>query len=660
MLKPLFEPNAVAVIGASSKALSIGNRIVKNLVDFGFKGPIYPINPKADEIRGVKAYPSIFDVPGHIDLVHLVIVNKVVPQAVEDCGKKGVKAIIINSAGFKEIGEEGAAIEKDFLARAAKYGIRVLGPNCQGIINTDPEIRAYANFTFTRPDPGYISIVAQSGGVGELIHQGFSEMGVGTRIYASNGNACDISVNEIIDYLGDDEGTRVIAFYVEGLPDPKAFMETAGRVAAKKPILAMKAGRTKEGAKAASSHTGGLAKEDVATELIFEKYGMLTFRDEGELCRAAAAFAAAPIPRGKRVGLITNTGGPAIIATDVLVEAGLEIPPLSPQTAETLREKLYSAAAVSNPIDVLATGTAEHFRASLDALMADDGIDSLYVNFVTPFFVDTESIAREIAEVNRMRIKPIVVNLMTDKRQWTETLAVLKQGGVPCYSFPGDAARALVHLTRYGELQKRERELFQPFSDVDKTRVQNHLHAARTEGRLQLSAAEVYDILAAYQIPVAPWKTAEIPEGAVQAAGELGYPVALKAEAEEIVHKSDMGGVALNLPDAAAVEAAATKMLQNLSGKTDLLRFFVQSHLDGGLEAIAGAKADETGIGHLVMFGMGGIFVEVFNDVVFKIAPVAKTEAAEMVSSVRAAPILAGVRGQEGVDREKLADLIQR
>ncbi|MBU1570744.1 MAG: CoA-binding protein, partial [Proteobacteria bacterium] len=247
MLEALFRPKSVAVIGASAKELSIGNRIIKNLIDFGYTGAIYPINPKADEIRGIKAYPSVFDVPGEIDLAHMVIAGKFVPNAVEDCGKKGIKAIIINSAGFTEIGPEGAALQKDFLERAKKYGIRILGPNCQGIINTDPALKAYCNFTFTKPEPGFISIVAQSGGVGELIHQGFSQMDIGTRIYASNGNASDISITEILEYLGDDEGTRVIALYVESLSDPKAFMDVAKKVSAKKTILAMKAGRTAEG-----------------------------------------------------------------------------------------------------------------------------------------------------------------------------------------------------------------------------------------------------------------------------------------------------------------------------------------------------------------------------------------------------------------------------
>jgi acyl-CoA synthetase (NDP forming) len=327
MLDSLFNPKGVAVIGASGKELHIGNRVIKNLLDFGYKGGIYPINPKADQIRGIKAYKSILDVPGQVDVAHMVIPAKFVPMAVEDCGKKGVKHIIINSGGFSETGPAGAEIEKAFLEKARAYGIRIFGPNCQGIINADPDVRAYCNFTFTFPEPGHISIVALSGGVAEVIHQGFSAMDVGTRIYASNGNACDISIPEIIRYLADDEGTRVIVTYVEGLRDPMDFLDAVKEAAGKKPVLAMKAGRTMEGAKAAASHTGGLAKADMATDLIFKKAGIVDFRDEGQLINAAMAFGSQPIPEGNRVGIITNTGGPAVIATDILVDAGLTLPP---------------------------------------------------------------------------------------------------------------------------------------------------------------------------------------------------------------------------------------------------------------------------------------------------------------------------------------------
>ena len=657
MLDSLFRPRKVAVIGASTKELSIGNRVIKNLVDFGFKGEIYPINPKADEVRGIKAYKSILDCPDNIDVVHMVIPAKFVPQAVEDCGQKGVKHIIINSGGFSEVGPEGEAIEKDFLARANKYGIRMFGPNCQGIINSDPEIKAYCNFTFTKPNPGYISIVALSGGVAEVIHQGFAAMGVGTRIYASNGNACDVTIPEIIRYLGDDDGTNVIVTYVEGLRDPATFLEVTRAVAAKKPILAMKAGRTMEGAKAAASHTGGLAKEDLATDLIFKKAGVLTFFDEGELIQAAAAFATQPIPNGNRIGIITNTGGPAVIATDILVDAGCTLPPLSGKTEAVLKETLYAEASVKNPVDVLATGTAAHYRACLDAMMSDDAFDAVFVNFVTPFFVDNESIAREIVAVNQQRQKPIVCNLMTDRQQWVEVVEILQDGGVPAFALPGEAARAMAALVRYHQIRSRKQGQIKIHDDVSKQKGIDIMAAAKGAGRSQLKADEVYDLLSAYQVPVAGWRMAVDTDGAVAAAKDIGFPVVIKADAASIVHKSDMGGVAVNLSDAGAVREAVTRMQTQLSA--DDLRFFVQKHMPAGLEVIMGAKA-EPGLGHMVMFGLGGIYVEVMKDVIFNLAPVTDADAEEMLTDIKGAALLRGVRGQAGVDRSKLVDIIQR
>ena len=657
MLDSLFRPRSVAVIGASTKDLSIGNRVIKNLVDFGFTGTVYPINPSADEVRGIKAYKSILDCPDNIDVVHMVIPAKFVPQAVEDCGKKGVKHIIINSGGFSETGAEGTAIEKDFLARAKRYGIRILGPNCQGIINSDAAIRAYCNFTFTKPEPGFISIVALSGGVAEVVHQAFAQAGVGTRIYASNGNAVDVTIPEIMRYLGDDDGTRVIVTYVEGLRDPANFMRTATAVAAQKPILAMKAGRTREGAKAAASHTGGLAKEDIATDLIFKKAGILSFRDEGHLIQAAAAFATQPIPKGNRVGIITNTGGPAVIATDVLVGAGCTLPPLSEATHARLKAALYPEASVGNPVDVLATGTAQHYRACMDAMMEDDSFDCVFVNFVTPFFVDNESIAREIVAVSQQRRKPMVCNLMTDKQQWSEVVRILREGGVPCYPLPGEAARAMAALVQYHVLRSRETAAVQRFSDVKPDKARKIMDKARSAGRNSLAAAEVYGILEAYKIPVAKWKLAATPAEAAEAAAKIGFPVVVKAEAASVVHKSDMGGVALNLASASAVKNAAAQMRKAITAPD--LRFFVQKFLPDGLELIMGAKAEE-GLGHAVVFGLGGIYVEVMQDVVFNLTPISSAEAREMLAAIKGAPLLQGVRGQKGVDQDRLTEILQR
>jgi acyl-CoA synthetase (NDP forming) len=497
--------------------------------------------------------------------------------------------------------------------------------------------------------------VALSGGVAEVIHQGFSAMDVGTRIYASNGNACDISIPEIIRYLAEDDGTRVIVTYVEGLRDPMGFFEAARDATAKKPVLAMKAGRTMEGAQAAASHTGGLAKEDLATDLIFKKAGIVDFRDEGHLINAAVAFGSQPVPNGNRVGIITNTGGPAVIATDILVDAGLTLPPLSEKTQSILTETLYPEATVSNPVDVLATGTAGHYLACMEAMMADDSFDCVLVNFVTPFFVDTESIARAIAQVNQQQIKPMVCNLMTDRRQWAETEAILKAGGVPCFALPSDAARALGALVRYRNILDREPGRMRSYVDVDMDGARAVFN--RAVGQQMLAADQVYEILEAYGIDVPEWRMADGIDGAVAEADAIGYPVVLKADAGSVIHKSDMGGVAVNLTDADAVKQAAKKMKERIDAQD--LRFFVQQFVPGGREVILGAKA-EPGVGHLIMFGLGGIFVEVLKDVVFNLTPVTDAEAREMVDGIQASALLDGVRGEKPVDKSALVDLIQR
>jgi len=576
---------------------------------------------------------------------------------IEECGQKGVKFVILNGGGFAEIGPVGAAIEEECITKAKKYGVRIFGPNCQGIINTAIESRAYCNFTFTRPEPGVISLVALSGGVAELLHQALHQMGVGTRMYASNGNACDVSIPEIIQYYGDDQGTRAVVLYVEGLRDPQTFLKAAREVVERKPILAMKAGRTEAGANAAASHTGGLAKKDITTDIIFEKAGILTFHDEEQLCQAAAVFTTQPIPKGNRVGVITNTGGPSVIAADVLVAGGLTIPPLSEKTVGILRERLLKEVTVRNPVDVLATANGDHVKAALDALMDDDGIDSIYISMVTPFFVDNESIARQIVLVNSQKRKPIVCTLMTDKVGCAETVRIMRDGGVPCYDFPSSAARVLVALSKYGEIRRREIGSVRHFEDVNRGKAETILQEAGKAGREVLSASDVHGILTAYGIPVADWRIVTNPEDAVKAAHEIGFPVTAKADSATLVHKSDMGGVVMDLRDAGAVRSAVERMAKAFTAPD--LKFLVQKHLPGGKELIVGAKADQE-VGHLVMCGMGGIFAEVLQDVAFKLAPLTGVEAREMLSGLKAAPLLKGVRGEKGVDEMGLMEVIQR
>ena len=656
MLDALFKPKAVAVVGASQKEFNMGNKVIMNLVEFGFKGTIYPINPNVDQVRGVKAYKSMLDVPTDVDVVHLPIPAASVPQVIEECGQKNVKFVILNGGGFAEVGPAGKAIEDECLEKAKKYGIRLFGPNCQGIINTDPEVRAYCNFTFTRPEPGVVSIIALSGGVAELLHQTIYRMGVGTRMYASNGNARDVSIPEIVEYFGNDEGCHVIVLYIEGIRDPKKFLEVTQEVVKKKPIVVMQAGRSKAGADAAATHTGALVRKDITSDLIFEKAGILTFPDEESLCQAAGVFTAQPIPRGNRVGVITNAAGPMVIASDFLSNGGLQIPQLSKKSEAILRETLHKEVTVRNPIDVLATGTPEHFRTALDVLMEDDGIDSIFISLATPFFVDNINVARQIAEVNQKKTKPIVVALQTERAVFAEPVRILKEGGVSCYDFPSSASKALITLTRYGEVLNRKTGKVKHFKDVDRAKAEGIVKTTQSAGRKVLCAADAYAILSAYGIPVAGWKIGSNADEAEKAAKKIGFPVTIKADSESAVHKSDRGGVALNLKDGKAVHEAVQKMARTF--KSTDLKFLVQKFLPGGKELIVGSKTEE--VGKLVMCGMGGIFAEVLEDLVFRLSPVTDIEVKQMLSGLKTAPILKGIRGEKGVDEKKLIEVIQR
>jgi acyl-CoA synthetase (NDP forming) len=652
-LDPLFKPRAVALIGASVKELSIGNVIIKNLLHYKFNGPVYPINPKVDEIRGLKAYPSVLDIPGEVDLAHIVIPPPFVPEEVENCGKKGIKAIIINTAGFKEMGAEGQALEDDFLARAQKYGIRIFGPNCQGIINSDPAINAYCNFTFTYPEPGHISVIAQSGGVGAVIMQAFYDMGIGQRMYASNGNGSDVSITEIISYYGKDDETRAIVLYAESLENPREFIDIAKKITARKPVLAITAGRTEKGAEASRSHIGGLAGS-ISMDIIYKKAGILTFSSQEDLCHAAVALSSQPVPKGNKVGIITNTGGPSVIAIDELVSCGLELPPLSENAAETLKGTMLESASIRNPLDVVAT--AGPFKSALEVMIAEPQFDSIYINFVTPPFVDCENVAREIAAAAKKGIKPIVCNYMTDKQKWGGTSKILKDGEIPCFDFAETAARALHSLVRYNGIRSARAGYVTNFTDVNKDAVRSILDKALSHKKEVLTASEVYSILEAYQIPFAPWKLADDVKGVVAAVVEIGFPVVIKADSEKIIHKSDVGGVAVNIQNAQEATEVAETMKKNLG---DGIKFFVQKFLPKGRELIIGAKAVE-GLGHILMFGLGGIFVEVLKDVAFSISPVSDTEAMDMITSVKAVPLIHGFRGEKGINKEKAVEIIQR
>ncbi|MGB6867045.1 MAG: acetate--CoA ligase family protein [Candidatus Aminicenantaceae bacterium] len=653
MLDALFKPKSVAIVGASNNPFSIGHIVMQNLLDHNFKGPIYPINPKSKSIKSFRAYASISDIPDEVDLVNISIKNTIVPYVLEECGKKGVKFAIVHTAGFKEVGEEGLQLERQIVEIAHKYGMRIYGPNSQGIQNSDPEVSVYANFTFVPMFPGNISIVAQSGGVGETLKLHLYRIGKGIRMYSSFGNEADVSMNEIIDYYGQDEDTRVIMTHIETLKDPAGFLEVASRVTPKKPILALKTGKTSEGAVAVASHTGSLMEQDTLAEVIFKKAGVLRFHSQEDMIDTAVAFSNQPVPPGDRVVIVTNTGGPAIIAVDECISSGLKLAKLSAKTKTTLKKLVFQEAIVSNPVDVVATAGPEQYGGTVEALLKDPNIDSVLLVFVTAPFVDCEGIARKIGELAKFAKKPIVCQVMTIEK-WQEVIRLIRASGVPVYDFAETAARALASMTRYGQILKRPAPVFLEFRK-QKKKVKDILSKHKKE--FFLSQEDVYDILDAYGIPAAKTVKAKNEKDLMKMAKKVGYPLVLKVDAESIVHKSDVGGVALGINDESTLLSAYKKMAKKFAKHKP--RFVLQEHLAGGKEVILGSKGN-LDLAPTVMFGLGGVFVEVLKDVQFRLAPLSREDAMEMIQSIKGYPILEGTRGEKPVDIDAVVDILLR
>ncbi len=659
-LDALFYPRSVAVIGASNRPLTIGHRILANLLANGFRGAVYPVNPTVDSILDLPAFPSISVVPGEVDVAHIVVRNALVRAELEACGEKGVKVAIINASGFRESGPEGAALELELVALGRRLGVRLFGPNCQGVMNTDQRVSLYSNFTFAEMRPGHISMVCQGGGVAELINNTFGMRGVGQRMYASNGNACDISIPEIIEYYGADEETHVIVLHLESLADPAEFLARVRPVAARKPILALKSGTTVEGARAVASHTGGLMSDDTLTEVLFDACGVLRFTSLAELCEAAEAFASQPIPRGKRIGIVTNAGSPAIIVTDDAIHGGLEVPDLDPASKALLAEKLQGIASVANPIDMMATASGPEFAASLEALLGDPNVDAVVVCFVTPFFVDTTRIAEAIATCAASAEKPLVAVALTNperNEEWRATVERVRRAGVPVYAFPGSAARALVHMDRFRRLRGRPCAP-PPELAVDRDAACAAVAAAPPSADGFLAPDQVTAVLRAYGIPLVCQARGGTWEEVRSAALAVGFPVVLKAEAPALVHKTEVGAVVLGLADEGALAEAYHALVQRLADRPGL-GFAVQRHLAGGVEVIVGG-ARRPGLGPVVMFGLGGVHVELFKDVVFRLAPLSTSAAERMLGEIKAAPLLADFRGRPPIDTAPLVEILLR
>jgi acetyl coenzyme A synthetase (ADP forming)-like protein len=654
-LDPLLRPRSIAVVGASRRPQTIGYEILHNLVSHGFEGAVYPVNPQAPVVHSLKCYPSLSAIPDPIDLAVIVVPRQAIGAVLEDAVAKGVRGLVVITAGFREVGGEGELEEERLKVAVRDAGIRMVGPNCMGVINTDPAINMNATFAATRPKRGTAGFMSQSGALGEMILARAHDIGLGIAYFVSMGNKTDVSGNDLIEEWEDDPRVKVILMYLESFGNPARFAAITRRAARKKPIVAVKSGRTAAGARAAFSHTGALAGTEVAVDTLLEQCGVLRVATMNHMFTVASAFANQPLPRGNRIAILTNAGGPAIMATDACATLGLDISELEGATQKALRGVLVPEASVRNPIDMIASADGARYAAALDILKHDESIDGLIVLFVSPLMINALEVAQAVIDAARGARQPILTCFM-GKGLGQQGVDALRDAGIPVYMFPEEAARAMAALNRY-RLYRERPEGTTPSFNVQSSRVEKEIAAADTAGRTVMAPEETGNILSAYGFPLAPSRIASTPAEAIDAASALGYPVVVKALAETLVHKTEHGAVKVDLRNGDEV-AAACRDIRRALGEVSF-RFQVQSMVRGGQETILGLTHDPK-FGPLLMFGLGGVFVEVMKDVVFRILPITDVEAREMVRSIRGYPLLAGARGKPKADEKFLAESLLR
>jgi len=660
-LKAIFAPRSVAVIGASAKPQSLGRAVFANLLFAGYNGCVYPVNSKAKSILGVRAYPTVLDVPDEVDLAVVLVPAGFVPQVLKDAGRKGVKGAIVISAGFKEIGGGGIELERQLQSVAREYGMAVVGPNCFGVINTDPAVSLNATFSRSFPLGGKIAFISQSGAVGVAALEYAAAEKIGFSKFISIGNKADIDENAVLEALADDPETDVILLYLEALENPKEFVRLARRISEKKPILGVKSGRTLEGAKAAASHTGALAGSDEVYDSLFAQCGVLRVDTLEELFRLGMAFAKQPLPRGHRVAIVTNAGGPGIMATDNSVRYGLELASLDPKTKSILMADLPPTVSLNNPIDLIGDADESRYQLAMQAVLADDNVDGVIVICVPQMLTNLEATSKAIAQQARFSNKPVfAVYMATGNIE--DSLKILEDAQIPHYRFPEDAARALSAMARYFHWQSRPRTQVRHFEDIDREKVRAVLAKAKKERRKFLPEPEAHAVLEAYGFPILRSKMVRDAAEAVAAACEIGFPVVLKIVSPDIVHKVDVGGVRLNLESETEVRDAYAELLQQVtSAKNDveIWGVLVQEMVRGGKETILGMKRDPH-FGALLMFGLGGIYVEVLKDVTFRIAPIRELGAKNMIENIKGIKLLMGYRGEPASDLDAIAESLLR
>ncbi|HXG41485.1 MAG TPA: GNAT family N-acetyltransferase [Dehalococcoidia bacterium] len=660
-LRHFLRPAGIAVVGASRQRGTIGGELFRNLLDYGFNGPVYPVNPNAAVVQGVVAYPSVEEVPGPVDLAVIVTPAESVPEVARQYARKGVRALVVISAGFAESGEEGRRRQEELVRICRASGMRLIGPNCMGIANTDPKVRLNATFAPSPPRAGRVGFMTQSGALGLAIIEHANRLGIGLSAFVSVGNKADISGNDLLNYWEDDPNTDVILFYLESFGNPRKFSRIARRVGRRKPIVVVKSGRTPAGLRGASSHTGAmLAASDVTVEALFRQAGVIRTDTLEEMFDVAALLASQPPPAGTRVGIITNGGGPGILCADACEAQGLQVPLLDAATQGRLREFLPSEASVHNPVDMIASATPEQYRWAIEAVAADPNVDALIVIFVPPLVTRAEDVAREVlAAVRSLDGSKPVISVFMSARGVPELLQD-DDVRVPSYPFPESAARALAHAARYGRWRSRPLESPSRPPDVCRDEALAMVATALARGDGWLPPTEVERLLACYGIPMVPQRIVPDPEAAGAAAAELGGPVALKAVAPGLTHKTEVGGVALDLQGREGVAREAKRMRERLErAGYQVEAFVVQAMAPPGVEMIVGVVEDPQ-FGPVVACGAGGVLTELLGDMSVRLAPIGPRDAAEMVSELRTSALLRGYRGSPPCDIPALEDLLVR
>lgn len=660
-LDAIFKPSSIAVVGASSKDKSIGKEIVRNLVDYEFQGTVFPVNPKAKVVYSIKCYSDVTEIPDAVDLAIVVVPSRGVLDVAEACGKRGIKGLVVISAGFRETGEEGREREARLLDILKKYDMRMIGPNCMGVINTHPDVRMDATFAPTPPLAGRVGFMSQSGALGVAILDIAKNIGLGISMFVSMGNKTDVSGNDLLKYWGDDDDTHLILMYLESFGNPRKFTQIARRVSKRKPILCVKSGRTVQGATAASSHTGALASSlDVAVDALLEKCGVVRVATIDELFNLAIAFDAQPLPPGSRVAIVTNAGGPAIMATDAIVNAGMQLASLTEKTKERLRAFLPAEASVHNPVDMIASANEISYRQALQWVLQDDNVDAVLVIFVPPIMINASAVADAIVEVNERYKNKTVLACFMAQREAMDAIEQLRAGRIPVYSFPEPAVQALAAMHQY-RCWRDKPDSLPPEFDVDRDRVRTIISEQQTAGRDYLDWDATHAVLDAYGFPVA--SSTVVPVGAVSEAltfqQRLDRPIVAKMIGKKLVHKSDIGGVKIDLRNGADIEKAFAEFDRAIGQHQIKADGILLQEMVKGRELVMGMHLDKD-FGPLVMFGLGGVYVEVLKDISFNIAPLSLSEVQEMVESIRGYPMLTGVRGESAADFDAIHQTLLR